>query len=162
MRINRHQLCMEWAVAAAKRSTCLRSQVGTVIAMDGRPLSVGYNGAPPGLPHCTPQTCNETTPCVGTIHAEQNAIDWAARKGVALEGAIMYSTFSPCWDCAKSIIAAGLKMVIFLDQYRLVDPIGLLIRGKVAAGHLLNNGQVRLYEHHHFQGAVLSELYAKP
>lgn len=138
-------MCMEWAVTAAKRSTCLRNQVGAVIAIDGRPLSIGYNGAPPGLPHCAPETCNVNYPCVSTIHAEQNAINWAARKGIAVEGAILYCLLSPCFDCAKSIIAAGIKAVVFLDQYRVADPIGLLLKGRVMAGHLMNDGRVRLY-----------------
>ena len=127
----------------------------------GRPLSAGYNGAPPKIAHCTPETCSAENPCTQTVHAEANAIAWAARKGVGIEGATMYCVLSPCWDCAKLIIAAGLKMVVFQDQYRLIDPIALLLQGAVAAGHLLNSGKVHLYENHHIRGPVLSEFVLK-
>lgn len=135
-RISRDQMCMEFAIAAAKRSTCLRRQIGAVIAVGGRPLAIGYNGAPPDMPHCTPQTCNETTPCKNTIHAELNAIAWAARMGVATSHSILYTTVSPCWDCAKAIVAAGIKRVIYQDDYRLLEPIRLLMDAGVIVASL--------------------------
>lgn len=137
MRISRDQMCMEFAIAAAKRSTCLRRQIGAVIAVDGRPLAIGYNGAPSGMPHCTPQTCNETTPCKNTIHAELNAIAWAARMGVATSDSVLYATVSPCSDCAKAIIAAGIKVVIYQGEYRLLEePLSLLTQAGVVISKL--------------------------
>lgn len=130
-RICRDQMCMEWALSAARRSTCMRNQVGAVIVMDGRPLSIGYNGAPPGRPHCNPETCNDQNPCDTTVHAEANAIAWAARKGVAIEGADLYLTLSPCLSCAKLILAAGIRRVIFDRFYRESAGLNLLASGTV-------------------------------
>lgn len=135
-RISRDQMCMEFAISAARRSTCLRRQIGAVIAVGGRPLAIGYNGAPPAMPHCTPETCNETTPCKNTIHAELNAIAWAARMGVATSQSFLYTTVSPCWECAKAIVAAGIKRVIYQEDYRLTEPIQLLLRAEVMVARL--------------------------
>lgn len=145
MRINRHQMLMEMAEVAAKRSTCLRRQVGAIIAVDGSPVSVGYAGAPPGFPHCTPETCNADHPCTNTTHAEANAIARAARLGMRIEKAILYSTLSPCDSCAKLILAAGIGMMIFRDQYRISDPIGLLIQGEIPVGSLDFSGKVWIW-----------------
>lgn len=125
------------------RSTCDRNHVGCVIAKDGRTIGTGYNGAPAGMPHCEHQ--NElalyvpfrlrpvgvpdlpesplTRGCRVTIHAEANAIAYAARHGVSLEGATAYTTLSPCYDCSKLMIAAGLTRVVFNRSYR--DPAGI-------------------------------------
>jgi len=146
MRPTRDAMLMKMAFAAAERSTCLRRQVGAIIALDGRPLSIGYAGSPPGLPHCTPETCNEGNPCKNTTHAELNAIAWAARKGVAIEGATIYCTLSPCEHCAKAILASGIGKVIFQDRYRILDPIALLIRGRIPTGHLDPQGRFRIWE----------------
>lgn len=150
-RINRDEMCMQWAVTAAARSTCRRRQVGAIIALDGRPLSVGYGGSPPDFPHCTPETCTPQNPCKNTTHAEINAIAWAARKGVAVEEASLYCTLSPCDACAKAIIAAGIREVIFYDSYRITDPIGLLIQGKVQVFSLKGQWRVR-WERSHIHG----------
>lgn len=130
-RISRDQMLMEMAKTAAKRSTCQRRQVGAIIALDGRPISVGYAGSPPGFLHCTPETCTPESPCQNTTHAEANAIAWAARKGVAIEGATIYCTLSPCDSCAKLILAAGLVGVEFFEAYRLLEPLSLLMEGGV-------------------------------
>lgn len=126
MRPNRDQVLMEVAKAYAQRSTCLRRQVGAVIGVDGRVLSSGYVGAPPGLPHCTPEVCSPEVPCTRTIHAEANAIAWAARTGTGTEGAVLYTTVSPCHDCAKLIIASGIRKVVFLSEYRDTEPLDFL------------------------------------
>lgn len=117
-RITRHQMLMDMAVAAAKRGTCLRLQVGAVIGFNGRVISVGYNGAPPGVSHCSRETCGPDKPCTRAVHAEANAIAWAARRGLATAEHYLYTTVSPCLDCAKLILSAGIGAVIYKDEYR--------------------------------------------
>lgn len=159
-RISRHVMMMRMAFAASERSTCQRRQVGAIIAREGRPLSIGYAGSPPGFPHCTPETCNSEKPCVNTTHAEANAIAWAARTGVSVEGATLYCTLSPCDSCAKLILAAGIGLVIFQDRYRIADPIALLIQGHIPVGTLIGN-RVQLWENHHVDGLRLGEDYLR-
>lgn len=138
-RISRDEMCMEFAVTAAKRSTCLRRQVGAVIAQGGRPLTIGYAGAPSGMPHCTPETCNEQNPCKNTIHAEANAIAWAARMGVPTAQATLYCTLSPCDSCAKLILAAGISRVVFMELYREHSPCTLLLSAGVDVSNRKGN-----------------------
>lgn len=114
--IKRDQMLMEIAHVVAQRSKCKRAQVGAVISLEGRVLSIGYNGSPSGQPDCCGQL-NE--PCTQSVHAEANAIAWAARKGVAIEGATLYVTMSPCHDCAKLISASGIVKVVYDEKYRL-------------------------------------------
>lgn len=125
-RITRDEMLASMADIVAMRSTCNRLHVGAVIAIEGRVLSVGYNGAPPGLPHCTPETCNANIPCSRTIHAEANSIAFASRYGVSIGGASLFSTHSPCIDCAKLIISAGISRVVFRTAYRDRTPLDLL------------------------------------
>jgi dCMP deaminase len=129
MRISRQAMLTEMAVSASKRSTCLRKQVGTVISREGRPLSIGYNGSPAGQPHCTKVGClidPVTGACIRTIHSEVNAITYAARYGIELAGALMYTTVSPCKPCADAIIGAGLYGVWYKEEYRVKEPIQYL------------------------------------
>lgn len=125
-RISRDEWLVEVSLSTAKRSTCCRRHVGAVIASEGHIISSGYNGAPSGLPHCTPETCNAENPCTSTIHAEANAIAFAARKGLPTEGATLYATASPCLDCAKLLINAGIKRVVYHEEYRKTEGIDLL------------------------------------
>lgn len=102
----------------AKRSTCPRAAVGTVIVRDKRILTTGYNGAPTGLPHCTDAGCLVVNGhCVRTLHAEQNAIIQGALHGVDVSGSTMYVTHQPCLVCAKMIINAGIERVVYAGQY---------------------------------------------
>lgn len=131
---------MAVALLWEQRSTCDRNHVGAVIARGGRAIGTGYNGAPAGMPHCehaasprfrriTPVTPLPVGPnpsdigCRVTIHAEANAIAYAARHGVSVEGCTIYTTLSPCYDCSKLILAAGLIRVVFNRSYR--DPAGI-------------------------------------
>ena len=123
MRPSRDEILLKVAKAYAERSTCLRRRVGAVIGYGGRVLSTGYVGSPSGANHCTPDNCTPSAPCIRTIHAEANAIAWAARKGVAIEGATLYTTVSPCQSCAQVIAAAGIERVVFLEEYRDIAPI---------------------------------------
>lgn len=108
---------------ASERSTCLRNRVGAIIAVDGRPVSIGYNGAPSGKPHCNPDTCGPDKPCLNTVHAEANAIAWAARKGIATEDAWLYCVYSPCQKCAELILASGIRHLVFERLYRDTSPL---------------------------------------
>lgn len=125
IRITRESMMMDIATIVAERSTCLRRQVGVVIALEGRILSMGYNGAPSGMTHCEPRTCNSNAPCTNAIHAEANAIAWAARHGVALKGAELYVTLSPCLSCAQLIVNSGVQRVYYRSLYR--DSSGVVL-----------------------------------
>lgn len=109
---------LEIAKVVAKRSTCDRSHVGAVIAKNKVILSTGYNGAPRGLPHCD-DIGHEIVDghCIRTAHAEANAIAQAAKNGASIEGASLYLTISPCYDCFKMIVNAGIKEVIYDSFY---------------------------------------------
>lgn len=126
-RISRDELNILMARVMAQRSTCKRKKVGCIIVLDGRIISTGYAGAPSGLPHCTEVGC-ETGPdggCIRTSHAEAGAIAFAARRGISTEGASIYVTLSPCLTCSKLIINAGIKRLVYLEEYR--DNSGLVM-----------------------------------
>lgn len=135
---------MDTARLWALRSTCSRAHVGAAISRGGRTIGTGFNGAPAGMSHCdhttayVPQTQDLSTVltrvsparliqgsgmCRVAIHAETNAIAYAARHGVAVEGAELFVTMSPCYSCAQLIIAAGLIRVVYDRAYR--DPSGI-------------------------------------
>jgi dCMP deaminase len=107
----------------AGASKCVSKQVGAVIVKDGRILSTGYNGTPSGYINC-----NEHWDGLYTkehhewsktyeIHAEMNAIIWAARKGISIEYATIYVTLEPCSECSKNLIASGIKRIVYATSY---------------------------------------------
>jgi dCMP deaminase len=110
----------------AKRSTCLRRQVGAVLVKDKKILATGYNGAPSRLEHCLDIGCLRESKgipsgerhelCRG-LHAEQNAIIQAAYHGVAIRGATLYCTNHPCTICSKMLINAGIEKIVYEDGY---------------------------------------------
>jgi len=104
---------MEMAKIVATRATCDRLHVGAVIVRDRIVLSTGYNGAPRGLDHCD-DSGHELSDghCVRTVHGEANAIAQAAKSGTSIDSATLYTTASPCYDCFKLLINAGIKKVI--------------------------------------------------
>ena len=114
----------------AKRSTCLRRQVGAILVKDKRILASGYNGAPSGLRHGEEVGClrkDSSIPsgerhelCRG-LHAEQNLIIQAAYHGISINGSILYCTNKPCVICTKMIINAGIKKIYYVDGYD--DPL---------------------------------------
>lgn len=117
---------MEMCSVVAKRSTCKRHHFGAIIVRNKKILSTGYNGAPSGMPHCLDLGClrDELKIPSGTrheicraVHAEQNAILQCALHGVSCEGASIYTNGSPCMICAKMILNAGLKRVIYDTEY---------------------------------------------
>lgn len=114
---------MNLATDLAKRSHCVKAQVGAVLAKDTRIISIGYNGPPAGTHNCDeewPQTgCARDArgSCSLALHAEENAILYAVKNGANLEGATLYTTLSPCLPCARLIFSAGVKQVFFLNSY---------------------------------------------
>lgn len=140
---NKHKLFINMATLVAGQSTCCRLQVGSVLVKDNRVISIGFNGVPSGQTHCEDhfmaiykekftaqypsfadfiktrdffdlhgQWSNDNE-----LHAEQNAILFAAKSGIATQGADLYVTLSPCIHCAKVIITAGIKKVLFKELY---------------------------------------------
>jgi len=110
---------MNIAREAATRSTCDRKHVGAVIVRERTILSTGYNGSVRGMPHCDEiGHTMEADHCVATIHAEANAIIQAARNGVNINGAEMYTTASPCWSCFKLIANSGIRRIYYGEFYR--------------------------------------------
>ena len=110
---------MDIAKVISSRSTCERKFVGAVIVRDRTILSTGYNGSIRGMPHCTEVGhMMEDGHCVATIHAESNAILQAAKNGVNVDGATVYVTASPCWQCFKQIANTGMRRIVFGEFYR--------------------------------------------
>ena len=112
------------AVVASLRSTCGRLKVGAVLARGDVIISKGRNGAPRGLPHCT---CGPDAPCTASVHAEENAVAFAARERGGVAGATLYATHAPCLGCAGQLINAGIVRVVYGDNYRLTDGLTLLL-----------------------------------
>ncbi|RXJ91695.1 dCMP deaminase [Arcobacter sp. CECT 8983] len=107
----------------ASASKCVSKQVGAVIVKDGRILSTGYNGTPAGYTNCSAHWNGEYTKDhhdwskTYEIHAEMNALIWAARKGISIENATIYVTLEPCSECSKNLIAAGIKRIVYDKAY---------------------------------------------
>lgn len=118
-RVSWDEYFMDIAKVVSSRSTCERKQVGAVLVRDRTILSTGYNGSIRGMPHCD-QVGHmlEADHCIATIHAEQNAIIHAARNGVAIDGAVLYVTASPCWACFKCVANAGVRRIVYAEFYR--------------------------------------------
>lgn len=126
MRPNWDEYFMEITEVVAKRSTCLRRKVGAILVRDKRVLASGYNGAPQGLAHCEELGClreklnvphGERHELCRGIHAEQNAIIQAAVHGTKIQGATLYCTTYPCSLCAKMLINAGIKKIVYRGSY---------------------------------------------
>ena len=125
------------------RSTCLRRQVGALLVRDRRILTTGYNGPPPGMDHCADLggclrekmkvPSGERTELCRATHAEANAVLQAADHGVAIAGAALYCTNTPCSGCAKLLIGAGVSHMVVIDGYpdelsaRLLDAAGVTV-----------------------------------
>ena len=110
---------MNIANVVSSRATCHRKFVGAVLVRDRMILSTGYNGSIRGMPHCSEVGhLMENDHCVATIHAEVNAILQAARNGINIDGSTVYVTASPCWNCFKSLMNAGVCRICFGEFYR--------------------------------------------
>ena len=107
----------------ASASKCVSKQVGAVIVRDGRILSTGYNGTPSGYTNCCDHWDNEYTKDhhdwskTYEIHAEMNALIWAAREGISIKGATIYVTLEPCSECSKNLIASGIQRIVYEKSY---------------------------------------------
>jgi len=117
---------MAIAGEVSRRSTCLRRQVGAVLVVEKRILATGYNGAPSGVPHCLDTGCLRQQMAVPSgerhelcrgLHAEQNAMIQAAKHGVRIAGATLYTTHHPCSLCAKMAINAGIERIVCCEDY---------------------------------------------
>lgn len=144
--MNKDRVFMLIAHQLSQLGTCDRSRVGAVFVRDGRCITWGYNGAPPGMTHCNenvhgwlekastpipiPQfdiaikanSLSEEFGCRNATHAEANALAFAARQGISTDGSTCYLTLSPCLNCARLLIAAGIDRVVWSTTYR--DPAG--------------------------------------
>jgi len=121
---DRYFMDMAWTIS--RRSTCLRRQMGALLVRDKRILATGYNGAPAGLPHCEEVGCRRQQVGIPSgqrpelcraLHAEQNAIVQAALHGVSVKDAVLYVTNQPCVICAKMLINAGIRRVVYQVEY---------------------------------------------
>ena len=135
---------MEIANVAALRSNCSRRQVAAVIVKDKRIISTGYNGTPRGIKNCNEggcPRCNSNAPSGTSLeeclcsHGEENAIVQAAYHGIAVKDSTLYTTFSPCLLCAKMIINAGIREVVYAERYsidgtarRILQEAGVTLR----------------------------------
>ena len=138
---------MEVCRAIAKRATCDRGRSGCVIARDNQLFVTGYVGAPRGLPHCDDvghqfkkvqhEDGSISQHCVRTVHAEQNAICQAAKRGISIDGATLYCKMTPCRTCAMLIINCGIKRVIAEKRYHdSADSIEMFKQAGVILEHL--------------------------
>ena len=123
---NSESIYMELASSIAMRSTCLRQHVGAVLVKNNMVVSTGYNGAPRNTEHCLKLGClreelgipsGKDLDMCRAVHAEQNAILQAARNNVSTDGGVMYCTLLPCITCAKIMINAGIKKVVYKHEY---------------------------------------------
>ena len=125
---------MRMATIWAENSYCERRKVGALVVKNQMIISDGYNGTPAGFENVCEDANNVTKPYV--LHAEANAITKIARSNNNSEGAPLYVTASPCIECAKLIIQAGIKRVVYGEKYRLTDGIDLLERAGVIVEYL--------------------------
>ncbi len=125
---------MDMASIWAQNSYCKRRQVGALLVKDRMIISDGYNGTPSGFENVCEDENGVTKPYV--LHAEANAITKVARSGNSSAGATLYVTASPCIECSKLIIQAGIKRVVYRDEYRLTDGIDLLARAGIEVCHV--------------------------
>ncbi|HET9054758.1 MAG TPA: dCMP deaminase family protein [Cyclobacteriaceae bacterium] len=122
---------MELAMNLARRSHCVRAQVGAVLVNDTRIISIGYNGPPAGTHNCDEEFGDAGCPrdskgsCSLALHAEQNAILYATKNGTNVAGSTLYVTLSPCIACARVIYSMKIKKVLYLNSYAEYKGIGV-------------------------------------
>ncbi len=118
----------------AENSYCVRRRVGALIVREQMIISDGFNGTPAGFENVCEDEDGKTKPYV--LHAEANAITKVARSNNSSEGATLYVTASPCLECSKLIIQAGIKRVVYHELYRMSDGIDLLVRAGIECVHV--------------------------
>lgn len=123
---------LETARVMATRGTCSRAHVGAVLAVNGRICATGFNGSPHGLPHCQ-HTDDEdpTVTCTTAVHAEANAVAFAARHGVSIQRATLYCTHTPCVHCAMLLVNAGIVRVVCATRYRSDAGVRVLLTAEI-------------------------------
>jgi len=128
MRPSFDEVFMKMALLIRERTTCIVRKTGAVLVRDNKVLAVGYNGAPAGTKHCTDHgSCKRREAGLKSgeykdelcraVHAEENVLLQAAKFGVPTDGATVYSVYFPCTMCTKSLINAGIKEIVFLEDY---------------------------------------------
>lgn len=130
-RISKDVYFMKIAEVVSLRSTCMKRKVGAVLVKDSHIVSTGYNGAPPGFKHCTPDTCvrkdlksGEKPELCRGVHAEINCIIQAAIHGTSIKGnTILYTTTFPCMSCIKLLINAGVKRLLYKEGYNMENKV---------------------------------------
>ena len=131
LRISKDDYFMKIADVVSERSTCIKRKVGAVLIKDSHIVSTGYNGAPSGFSHCTPETCvrqnlksGEKPELCRGVHSEINCIIQAAIHGTSKQGnTTLYSTHFPCMSCLKLIINAGIKRLVYREEYNMENKI---------------------------------------
>lgn len=141
IRISRHQMFMDIASTVARRATCMRLNVGAVIVNQRRIVSIGYNGAPEGAPHCTGVTCPGWMGCRETTHAEDNALRYCPTD---VSDCDMYVTDSPCATCYDKIVVDGrIGRIFFGTPYRITDHLeNSLFENHVEVYRILPSGYI--------------------
>lgn len=135
--LNLDKRYLRMAMIWAENSYCQRRKVGALVVKEKMIISDGYNGTPSGFENICEDESNVTKPYV--LHAEANAITKLARSSNNSDGATLYVTASPCIECAKLIIQAGIKRVVYGEQYRLEDGINLLRRANIEVKYINPN-----------------------
>ena len=131
------ELFIDITLKIAQRSSCVKAQQAALLIKDNRIISFGYNGPPAGTINCIDEggeeSCGKDSngSCFLGVHAEQNAIGYAARNGIQTEGCIIYCAQSPCISCAKLIVASGINIFFYLEDYRLRDGLDFLMAANV-------------------------------
>lgn len=169
-REHKDQTFLLMALILSELGTCDRKQVGAIITREGRAVSWGFNGAPPGAPHCeenehgwlgTDEHLENLHPeagageahwqaarlaadrgCTNATHAEANALAFAARQGISTEGGTCYVTVSPCEVCARLLIAAGIREIIYAEEYRDRRGIEILRGAGITCLHRDSDGRL--------------------
>lgn len=118
----------------AENSYCRRRQVGAILVKDNMIISDGFNGTPSGFPNVCEDQEGVTRPYV--LHAEANAITKVARSNNSSDGSTLYVTTSPCMECSKLIIQAGIRRVVYSEEYRITDGLALLRDAGIQLLHL--------------------------
>jgi dCMP deaminase len=112
------------AILTSNNSRAIRNKVGCIIVKNSNIISFSWNGTPSGFDNCCEDSNGNTKQEV--IHAEINALSKLCKNGISSDGATMYITLSPCFDCAKAIIMSGIKKVVYIEEYRIAGPLNFL------------------------------------
>jgi dCMP deaminase len=133
---DKHNFFMGIAIEISKASYCKRAKVGAILVKDDNIISFGYNGTPAGFENIC-ECENEDITIKEVLHAESNAITKCSKSCYSSLNSTLYITLSPCFECSKLIIQAGIKEVIYLEEYRNIEGINLLKKANINVHKLL-------------------------